>query len=180
NAGDYLKTGAPLFRLVDDTELKYLVQAPERYAGLVKTDQTVQFTVDAWPGQCFDGQVYLISPSVNTATRSFNLAARVPNPEHRLKANTFARGELILERGVPTMVIPLEAVVNFAGVTRVFVIDQNAARSRDIKVGRIKEGRQEVLAGLKPGEMVAISGMTKLYENAKVRLQTADAKTASK
>jgi HlyD family secretion protein len=49
NLGDYVKTGAPLFRVVDDTELKFLIQAPERYAGQVKEGQTVQFSVDAWP-----------------------------------------------------------------------------------------------------------------------------------
>jgi membrane fusion protein, multidrug efflux system len=170
-SGDYVKVGAALFRLVEDGELKYIVQAPERYSAKVKPDQVVQLQVDAFPGECFEGRVYLISPSVNTATRSFNLAARVLNPDRKIKANTFARGELILDRAVPTPVIPIEAVINFAGVTKVFVIENDAARSRAIQLGRIKEGRQEVLEGLKPGELVALTGTTKLYENAKVRIQ---------
>jgi membrane fusion protein, multidrug efflux system len=177
-AGDYVKTGAPLFRLVEEGELKYLVQAPERYAAQVKQGQVIRLTVDAWADQCFEGTVYLVSPSVNTATRSFNIAARVDNSARKLKANTFARGELILQRQVPTPVIPLEAILNFAGVTKVFVIENSSARSREIQTGRIKDGRQEVLQGLKPGELIALSGTSKLFENAKVRVQTPERETA--
>jgi membrane fusion protein (multidrug efflux system) len=178
--GDFVKIGSPLYKLVEDRELKYIVQAPERYAGQVKVGQLIQLSVDAWPNECFQGTVYLISPSVSTATRSFNLGARISNADGKLKANTFARGDLILERAVPTLIIPLEAVLNFAGVTKVFVIEDGLAKTREIQIGRIKEGRQEVLGGLKEGESVAISGTTKLFENAKVRIQTPDRQTASR
>ena len=180
STGDYVKIATPLFRLVQDKQLKYIVQVPEKYAAHVKPELPVQLTVDAWPDEVFEGKVFLISPSVNTATRSFNVGTLVPNPDRKLKANTFARGELILRRAVPTPVVPLEAILNFAGVTKVFVIENGSARSREIATGRIQNGRQEVLEGLTPGEMVALSGTTKLFENARVRILTADAKTASR
>ena len=171
NAGDYVKVGAPLFHLVNDGVLKYIVQAPERYAGQVQKEQLVQFTVDAWPGETFEGKVYLISPSVTTATRAFAFGALVQNPARRLKANTFARGQLILERNVSTPMVPIDAVINFAGVTKVFVVESELAHAREVQVGRIKEGRQEILGGLKEGEWVVLTGQTKLQEGSKVRLQ---------
>jgi membrane fusion protein (multidrug efflux system) len=173
--GDFVKVGAPLFRIVEDSELKYIVQAPERYAGQVKLGQTVVFTVDAWPGEKFEGNVNLISPSVNTATRAFNFGARVKNAGGKLKANTYARGELVLAQNVPTPVVPLDAIVNFAGVTKVFVIADGAARGREVSIGRVKNGVQEVLTGLQTGELVAVSGLGKLYDGAKVRVQTTGA-----
>jgi membrane fusion protein (multidrug efflux system) len=171
NAGDYVKVGAPLFHLVNDGVLKYIVQAPERYASQVQKEQLVQFTVDAWPGETFEGKVYLISPSVTTATRAFPFGALVQNPARRLKANTFARGQLILERNVSTPMVPIDAVINFAGVTKVFVVESDLAHAREVQVGRIKEGRQEILGGLKEGEWVVLTGQTKLQEGSKVRLQ---------
>jgi membrane fusion protein, multidrug efflux system len=170
-AGDYVKVASPLYRIVDDTELKYLIQASESYASKVKLGQLVQFTVDAWPGETFQGSVFLISPSVNTTTRAFNLGALVSNKEKKLKANMFARGELILEKNVPTPMVPLESVINFAGVTKVFTISEKVARSREVKLGRVLNGKQEILAGLTAGELVVTSGQTKLYEGAKIRLQ---------
>jgi membrane fusion protein (multidrug efflux system) len=169
NAGDFVRVGTPLYRVVNDTELKLVVQVPERYAGDVKMDQMVRFTVDAFPNEVFEGKVFLISPAVNLTSRAFVVAARMSNSAGRLKASTFARGELILATQVPTVVAPLTAVQNYAGVTRVFVIQDNVARSREIQVGKISDGRQEILGGLKPGELVAISGQTKLFDQAPVR-----------
>ena len=175
NAGDFVKVGAALFKLVNDDTLKLVVQAPERYAAAVKMDQSVLFSVDAWPGENFEGRVYLINPAVSAASRSFNLAARVSNPERKLKANTFARGELVLERAVPTAVVPLEAVVNFAGITKAFVLSNNVAQPRTITTGRVHGGKQEILSGLSAGEQVVVSGQSKLFAGAAVRLKQPDA-----
>ena len=173
SAGDYLKAGAPMFRAVNDNVLKLIVQAPESYAGKVVKEQQVIFWVDAYgTNQMFEGRVYLISPSVNLSTRAFPFGALVQNADHRLKASTYARGQLILARDVPTPVVPLDAVVTFAGVTRVFVVDKSGvAHSRPVEVGRVKDGRQQVFSGLKPGEAVATSGLSKLYEGVKVRVR---------
>ena len=180
SAGDYMKVGSPLFRLVNDGVLKYIVNAPERYAGQVRKEQLVLFTVDAWPGQSFEGKVYLISPQVTAATRAFAFGALVQNADRKLKASSFARGELILERDVPTPVVPLDAVINFAGVTKVFAIENGVARSRPVEVGRIKDGKQEILSGLKEGELVVVSGQTKLFEGTVVRVKENEGKVAGK
>jgi membrane fusion protein (multidrug efflux system) len=169
NTGDFMKVGSPLFRVVNDMELKYIIQAPERLAGQVKIGQLVRFDVDAFPGESFEGKVHLISPLVSTSTRSFNLGALVANPTRKLKASSFARGEILLEKDVSVATVPLEAVLNFAGVTKVFVIQGDVARSQEVKIGRILAGRQEIISGLRTGEKVAISGLTRLFENAKVR-----------
>ena len=95
------------------------------------------------------------------------------NLDRKLKANTFARGHVVLQRNVPTPVVPLDAIVNFTGISKVFVVEKNLARSREVRLGQIKDGQQEVLAGLQPGETVVITGQTKLYDGAKVRVKEA-------
>lgn len=172
SAGDYLKIGAPLFRIVNDAVLKFIFQVPERSASLVTKRLPVEFSVDNYPGETFTGSVYLISPAVSLASRAFGVGALVTNTSFRLKANTFARGSLTLERAVPTPMIPLEAVVSFAGVTKVFVVEGDVARARAVQVGRIQAGRQEILAGLKPGERVVVSGQSHLQEGMKVSIQS--------
>ena len=172
SAGDYLKIGAPLFRIVNDSVLKFIFQVPERSASFVTKRLPVQFSVDNYPGETFTGSVYLISPSVSTASRAFGVGALVTNTNFRLKANTFARGSLTLERAVPTPMIPLEAVVSFAGVTKVFVVEGNTAHARAVKVGRIQSGRQEIIEGLKAGEQVVVSGQSRLSDGAKITIQS--------
>ncbi len=171
--GDYVHVGTPLFNLVNDAVLKFIFQVPERYASYVEKRLPVKFSVDNYPGETFTGGVYLISPAISTSSRAFGVGALVTNTNFRLKANTFARGTLVLERGVETPVVPLESVVSFAGVTKVFVIEDNVARSRAVQVGRIRDGLQEIVSGIATGAVVVVTGQSRLTEGASVTVQTA-------
>ena len=170
--GDYVKIGSPLFEIVNDAVLKFIFAVPERHASFVHKGLPVSFNVDNYPGETFAGSVYLISPSVTMASRAFSVGALVTNTDFRLKANTFARGALVIERGVPTSVVPLECVVSFAGVTKVFLVRDGKAESRVVRVGRVRDGLQEIVDGLSVGDQVVVSGTTKLTNGASVAIQT--------
>jgi membrane fusion protein (multidrug efflux system) len=172
--GDFVHIGTPLFNLVNDAVLKFIFQVPERYASYVEKKLPVKFNVDNYPGETFTGSVYLISPAVNTMSRAFGVGALVTNTDFRLKASTFARGTLVLERGVETPVVPLESVVSFAGVTKVFVIENKVARSRSVQVGRIRDGLQEITSGIAAGAVVAVTGQSRLTDGAAITVQTPD------
>ena len=172
-AGDFVRPGTPMFRVVNDTVLKFIVQAPEANAPDIRKGQPLRFEVDAFPGRTFQGSVFLISPQVSAATRMFSLGALVTNTDLALKANTFARGEVVLARDVPTVLAPLDAIVTSSGFSRVFVVSNSIACARDVVVGRVRKDRQEVLRGLAPGEVVAVSGLNKLRDGAAITLRDA-------
>jgi len=171
--GDFVKVGSPLFEVVNDAVLKFIFQVPERYASFVQKKLPVQFSVDNYPGETFTGSVYLISPEITQASRAFNVGALVTNTDFRLKANTFGRGQIVLQKALPTPVIPVDAIVSFAGVTKVFVVENGVAHSRPVKPGRIQQGLQEIIEGLHEGESVVTSGQTKLSEGIKVVIRDA-------
>jgi membrane fusion protein (multidrug efflux system) len=170
-AGDFVKSGAPLFRVVNDSVLKFVVQAPENYAPQVAREQPVRFRVDAYPGRVFEGRVFLISPQVNLATRMFDFGALVTNDDRALKAGTFARGELLLERDVPVLAVPAEALVLSSGIGRVFVERDGVVAARTVTPGRVAGALREILAGVAAGERVVTTGHAKLQEGARVRVK---------
>jgi membrane fusion protein (multidrug efflux system) len=177
--GDFVAIGSPLFHVVNDSVLKFIFQVPERYGSYVQKKLPVTFSVDNYPGETFTGNVYLISPSVSLVNRAFGVGALVTNLDFRLKANTFARGSLVLERGAPTSVVPVDAVVSFAGVTKVFVVENGVARGRTVSLGRIRDGMQEIVQGLAPGESVVVSGQTKLSDGAPIVVQAGESPAPS-
>ncbi len=158
SAGDFMKVGSPLFRLVNDSVLKFIFQVPERYGSFVTKKLPVQFNVDNYPGETFTGSVYLISPAVSTASRAFGVGALVTNINFRLKANTFARGTLTLERGVPTTKMgpvdgsaaaaaaPAYALLIWGGDSRVLVVGIIAMAL----VGKHWQNLQRLMAGSEP------------------------------
>lgn len=177
--GDYVKTGAPLFTVVNDKVLKFIFEVPERYGSKVEKKLEISFGVDNYPGEVFKGTVYLISPTVSTASRAFNVGALVQNPDLRLKASSFARGTLVLERGQPTLTVPQEAVISYAGVTKVFVAENGKAHSRNVETGRLQDGRREVSGEIKAGDQVILTGLSRLIEGSAVTIETKSSVTAA-
>jgi len=92
--GDYVKTGEPLFRIADLSELWLHLQAFESDLAKLRYGQEVAFTVEAWPGETFTGRIAFIAPDVDRRTRTVPVRVNVPNPDGRLKPGMFARGQV--------------------------------------------------------------------------------------
>jgi Cu(I)/Ag(I) efflux system membrane fusion protein len=92
--GDYVKTGEALFRIADLSELWLHLQAFESDLAKLRFGQTVEFTVEAWPGETFSGRIAFIAPDVDQRTRTVPIRVNVPNLHGRLKPGMFARGKV--------------------------------------------------------------------------------------
>jgi Cu(I)/Ag(I) efflux system membrane fusion protein len=90
--GDYMKTGDPLFTIVDLSRLWLYLDAYESDLPWLHYAQDVEFTVEAFPGEIFHGQIAFIEPEVNRKTRTVSVRVNVSNTNKRLKPGMFARG----------------------------------------------------------------------------------------
>lgn len=168
SSGEYVKVGNPLVTLVRDNPLKLRGFVPERYAAEIQVGQEVAFVVDAYPAAVFKGKIARISPSSNVDTRSIGLEASIPNDKLLLKPGFFAKATVStrIDEGVP--VIPNAALYTFAGVNKVFVIEEGRVHQRFVKLG-VRDGEfVEVVEGVKVGEMVAVSGLNRLEDDTPV------------
>jgi RND family efflux transporter MFP subunit len=162
SAGEYVKVAAPLFTIVQDNPLKLRGMIPERFAPEIRTDQAVDLRVDSFPDATFKGKLTRISPSSEVTSRSFMVEGVVENSDRRLKPGFFAHAIVTTRVDPNALTVPQQAIVSFAGVSKVFVADNNVARERIIQTG-VRVGTNEVeVTGLKPGELVVISGLTRL------------------
>lgn len=168
NTGDFVRIGTVMFQIVDDSVLKFRAEVPEREAARVKTGGLVRLKVDAYPDRIFEGTVSWINPAANADTRSVGIEARVENSERLLKANFFARAEVITETASPALIVPVEAIVSFAGVTKVFIVEKDTAQPREVILGGSRGEEQEILGGLTGGERIIVGGRTKVQTGSKV------------
>lgn len=170
SAGEYVKTGSPLFRLVNDRPVKVVGEVPEFYAALVKRGQAVELSVDGHPGRVFRGTLSRVSPSSNAANRAVQVEALFPNGGRELKPGFFGKGAVILRVDPDGVTVPKEAIVTFAGVDKLFVIEGGKASERKVRLGEDLGGRIEITEGLKAGEPVAVTNTGKLFTGAPVTL----------
>lgn len=92
NEGDYVQTGEPLFKIADISTLWLFLDAYESDLPWLRFGQEVAFTVEAWPGETFTGQIAFIEPELDRMTRTVAVRVNVPNEDGRLKPGMFARG----------------------------------------------------------------------------------------
>jgi RND family efflux transporter MFP subunit len=165
-----------LFQLVIDQPLKLKVTVPERHKGEIRPDQDVDLSVDAYPGERFRGRVARISPSIDRASRTFQVEVTVPNDDRRLSPGAFAKASILTRVDPDALAIPEEALVSFAGVTKVFVLREGKAKEVLVRAGEAAPGEDQrtwiEVAGDLPGDAPVItSGQTRLADGVAVRLR---------
>src|SRR5690606_21460554 len=125
----------PAFRLVIADPLELRAAVAERYASELKVGQRAGAMTEATGEEIFYGKVSRINPTVDRASRTFDVEILIPNPDKRLPAGSFARAAIEARGDDDAVPVPLEAIVRFAGVVKVFVLRDGKAHSAPVKLG---------------------------------------------
>lgn len=164
-----------LFQLVVDRPLKLQAPVPERHAGEVKVGQPVELEAECRPGETVQAVVARVNPVVDRASRTFQVEIHVPNADRRLRAGSFARASILTRVEPRARTVPEEALVRFAGVTKVFVVRGDKAQEVPVVAGvaGAEKGRGwvEVIGDLPADAAVVTSGQSQLAVGTPVRLK---------
>ncbi len=162
--GEFVKSQTPVMNIVRVDPLKVTGEIPERMAPWIKVGQPVELRVDAFPDKPFTGLVSRISPAVNAQTRAFPFEARVPNDDGGLKPGTFARVHITTALVEQVMTIPYAAMQYRYGVNRAFVVEKNRLAMHELKIGDRIGDRVEILGGVNPGDVIALTDVDNLTD----------------
>jgi membrane fusion protein (multidrug efflux system) len=174
SVGDYVKEGADIVNLESIDLLKVDFRVPEVYMRQVKAGQALQVSLDAYPGQTFEGRVFAVNPLVDAAGRAVVIRAQVKNADASLRPGMFARVRLITSESADSLVVPEQALVPQGSEQFVFkVVDGRAVRVK-VDVGQRRDGRAEVVTGLAPGDVVVAAGQQRLRDGVPVAVKGGD------
>jgi multidrug efflux pump subunit AcrA (membrane-fusion protein) len=159
------------YRLVLDHVLKLRVTVPEKFRPDVRVGQAVEVRGDSAPGRTFAGTVVRVNPAVDPQSRTFTAEIEVPNYARLLSTGGFAQAEILTRTDAEVLTVPPEAVVAFAGVTKVFVADGDVARAVEVEMGTREKDWVEVRGALKRDAKVITSGQTQLVDGSPIRIR---------
>ena len=173
--GQYLKVQTAVMVIVNIDPLRVRLRVPEKMAAWVKTGQQVTVTVEAYPDRSFIGKITRINPSVDQQTRAFEVEALIDNHETLLKPGFFVKATIPSNYVVDALVVPQDALLYVYGVYKVFVIDGNTLKEKEVKIGERYGDDVEIVEGLTPGERIALAtkGQT-LKEGATIEIANQD------
>jgi len=92
--GHWLNVGDHLGQIADLSTVWALLDAYESDIENIQYGQSVEFTVEAFPGRTFTGFVAFISPELMEMTRTIKVRLNVPNPDLELRPGMFMRATI--------------------------------------------------------------------------------------
>jgi HlyD family secretion protein len=168
--GEFIRANTQVAMIVQLNPLKLQTAVQEKFANIIRRNLLVQFRVEPFPDDVFEGRVLNISPSVNQSTRTFAVEVLVANPVGKLKPGFFAKGAILTQKDENVLAVPQEAVSTLAGVSSVFVIVDGTVRQQNVTLG-VQEGNfLEIMEGLKGTETLAASSLNEITTGMKVTL----------
>jgi len=179
--GQYLSAGTQIVTLTDLSMLYANFTTPEKASAALKVGQTVRLSVDAYPGQTFEGKITTIEPQIAADTRNIRVQATIANPDHILKPGMFTTTTVVLPDKPLVVTVPETAVDYTLYGDSVFLITEKKSDDGKtsltvvrtfVRTGTRLDGRVEVLEGLKAGDRVVAVGQNKLQSGAAVAISS--------
>jgi multidrug efflux pump subunit AcrA (membrane-fusion protein) len=162
--------GTSLAQILNLDSVKIVVQVTEEDLPKVKLNQKAKIKVDSYPDEEFYGTITLISPTLNSVTRSAAAEITIPNPNYLLKPGMFAEVSLITGKSEELILIPRHTILIEAGKKKVFVIKDGKAEERQIQTGFSDKDLAYIKNGLSPQDSLVTLGQNQLQTGDKVRI----------
>jgi RND family efflux transporter MFP subunit len=159
DAGDRVKDGDQLFRLVNTRELEFEATVPSQYVADVKVGAPASLTVTGQEGTGVTARVARVNSTADAATRQVKVYVKVPNGAGRIVAGLFASGRVVTHEVKGALSVPSAGVRRDAqGATYVLVVAQGKVERREVTVGVTDEvqGLVEIKTGLQEGDIAIV------------------------
>ncbi len=139
---------------------------PDLRQALAAESATIQAIVPGTDKRA-SGQIAVIENTIDPATGMVTVRAAMPNEDELLWPGTLVNAVLTL-RFDSRVTVPAAALQNSQAGTFVFVVKNNVAQVRQVKVERMVDGLAVIESGLEDGEVVVTDGQLLLSNGIRV------------
>jgi RND family efflux transporter MFP subunit len=167
------KDGAPLFVITKLDKVRIRVPVPERDTPLVSVGDAAKITLQALPGEVFEGEISRVAGVLDEQTRTMLVEIDLPNPDGRLRPGMFGQATITLAPPGDTLTLPASAVrYDEQGNSYVYVVNTaNQIAIAEIQTGLDNGEHIEITAGLNGNERVVGPLLRRLKAGQKVKVE---------
>lgn len=172
DSGDMYNGGTPIFTVEKIRPVKLLVNVSESLFTKVKKGKEAEVKLDVYGEEIFKGNVSLVYPTIDPATRTFTVEIQIQNADEKVRPGMFAR--VTMDFGEERRVVaPDRAVVKQAGAgdRYIYVYRQGKVSYQKVELGRRMGDRYEVISGVEDGDQVVVTGQSRLTNGMEVELE---------
>lgn len=153
--GEFLSVGVPILTLVRVDPIRARLEVVEKDAPRVHVGQTVHLRVQG-SAEAHDGVIRRVSPVIAAGARMLLSEADLPNADGSLRPGSFVDAQIVVTKDARGIFVPQSAVSTFAGIQKIFLVQQGKAVEKEVRLGREHGKLVEVLGKLEAGAMVVV------------------------
>jgi RND family efflux transporter MFP subunit len=162
--------GQELFHLAAINTLRVYVAIPEVYARAAQPGATATLTLNAFPGEVFQGTLVRHANSIDLASRTLLAEIDVDNTNGQLMPGAYVLVRLRLPDQVRSVTVPANSLLFRSEGLRVGVVRNSQAALVPITLGRDYGNAVEVLSGLQPTDAVIVDPSDSLISGTTVQM----------
>lgn len=165
-------SGQPIFVVQRINPIKVFVNVSESLYAYIKRNMAVSVEFDALPEQKFEGKISRVNPSIDAATRTFEVEVMIQNNREQIKPGMFGRVTAVYGKR-KNVLVPDQAVVKMlgSGDRFIYVYNEDGTVSyKKVELGLRMGYKYEVLSGVNDGDEVVVSGQVALKDGVAVEL----------
>ena len=144
------------------------IKVPENYVSILKPGLKAEIKNSAF-NKSFKGIVESISSRIDPSTRSILARIIVDNSNFEIIPGQLMTVKVIYDEtnqiGVPESAVTIQGNTAF-----VYVVNVDTAEKKNIKMGKRNFGKVSIVSGINEGDMVISEGVSKVRNNAKVKI----------
>ena len=166
--GASVDAGMRLYRIAALNKVWVEAEVYEADFASVHIGQRVGVTLDYLQGRTYDAKVAYVYPALDEKTRTGRVRIELANKDLDLRPGMYASVELNADLG-ERLQVPAGAIV-YTGPRRLVFVDlgQGRFKPQEVEIGIESSGMYEVRSGLKPGDVVATSGVFLIAAEARI------------
>jgi len=161
--------GAELFTIADLSKVWVLADVYESELARVAVGQKARLTLLSFPGRAWEGEVKLIYPNLDPATRTAKLRLEFNNKEMELKPGMYGDVHIAMP-AAQSVVIPRDALIDTGEQQYVFVdLGGGKFEPRKVAIGARAGDKIEIRHGVNEGDSVVTTGNFLLDSESRLR-----------
>lgn len=152
--GEMASLGRPLLTLFDPATLRVVATVPQEKLDEVRKSGHASVEFPAI-GKSIESAAVTILPAADSRTHSSQVRIEFPQGIAGIYPGMFARANFAVG-AAKKMQLPAAAIVRRSEVTGVYVVKDDKVQFRQVRIGQETVHGVEILAGIQPGERVAL------------------------
>lgn len=166
--GQNAAPGMPCFRVVNNGELKAKADVSETYASQIKQGNEVKLLFPDLENKEVTSTIQFTSRVISQMNRTFTIEANLPSNNDFIP-NMICVFKVKDYQSKNAIVVPVNTVQKTENGTFVVVAQvlngKQIASKKEVKIGKVSQGKVEILSGLSVGDLLVTTGFQDLNEN---------------